>query len=364
MVPGSESVPDSGAEFSVGPNSAVPDQAIAGRFTDDWILAGSRLAKTNNEVLTATQKTLVRALLAIGMAGSLSLLLFVEIPGHGLWHRTLLDSAHGPIFAAVAVLLLLMRAPEARTRRSAYVIAFVAALMLGILIEIVQSLGGRPGSVFDVMTDAAGAAAGLALWRWFQRQPGDHAWPAIAIALAGITFVAWPPLQAAHAYAHRAVVFPTIVDFGSPEGLRFVTTEGSPAWIAALPAPWAQEADERALRIRYDEQHVAAMRILEPQADWRGYSIVALDITNPAERELELTFRVFDAAHDWNHADRLNLPVVIPPQTRTTIRVSLAAVESAPQGRSMDLARIADVMLFGRQGQPRAELYLSRIWLE
>jgi len=364
MMPSSASAPDSGAEFSVGPICSVPDQAIAGRFSDDRILEGSRLAKTSNEVLTATQETFARALLAIGMAGSLSLLLFVEVPGNGLWHRALLESAHGPIFAAVAVSLLLMRAPEARTRRSAYVIAFVAALVLGILIELVQSLGGRPGSAFDVMTDAAGAAAGLALWSLLQRQPGDDAWPAIAIALAGITFIVWPPLRAANAYAHRAVAFPTIVDFRGPEGLRFVTTEGSPAWIAALPAPWAREADEHALRIRYDEHHVAAMRILEPQADWRGYSIVAMDITNPAERDLQLTFRVFDAAHDGNHADRFNLPLVIPPQTRTTIRVALAAVESAPQGRSMDLARIADVMLFGRESQPPAELYLSRIWLE
>lgn len=364
MIAHSDSAPNSGAAFSIGTRRSVPESANTVRFDGDGTLGGSRQAEASNEVLTATQKTLARALLAIGMAGSLSLLLFVEVPGHGLWHRALLDSAHAPIFAAVAVLLLMMRAPEARTRRSAYVIAFVAALALGILIEFVQSLGGRPGSAFDVMTDAAGAAAGLALWSLLQRQSGDHAWPAIAIALAGITFVIWPPLQAARAYAHRAVVFPTIVDFRGPEGLRFVSTEGSRAWIAPLPAPWTQEVDERALLIRYDEQHVAAMRILEPKSDWRGYSIVAVDLTNPAEHDLELTFRVFDATHDWSHADRLNLPLVIPPQTRTTIRVALAAVESAPQGRSIDLARIADVMLFGHKGQPPAELYLSRIWLE
>jgi hypothetical protein len=356
--------PDSGAVFSVGPIGAVPEPAVTGRFASDRILDGVRQAKASNDVLTATQKTFARALPAIGMVSVLSLLLFVEIPGHGLWHRALLDFAHAPIFAAVAVLLLIMREPAARTRRSAYVIAFAAALVLGIAIEFVQSLGGRPGSVFDVMTDAAGAAAGLALWSLFQRPRADHAWPALAIALAGITFVAWPPLQTARAYAHRAVAFPTIVDFRDPGSLQFVTTEGSPAWIADLPEPWAQEAGERALQIRYDAQHVAAMRIVEPQADWRGYSIVAVDITNPAERGLELTFRVFDANHDWSHADRLNLPLVIPPQTRTTIRVALAAVESAPQGRSMDLARIADVMLFGREGQPPAELYLSRVWLE
>jgi hypothetical protein len=214
------------------------------------------------------------------------------------------------------------------------------------------------------MTDAAGAAAGLALWSLVRRQPGDPVWPATAIALAGITFIAWPPLQTARAYVNRSAAFPAIVDFRGSEGLRFVTTEGSPAWIAPVPEPWAEQADERALCIRYDERHVAAMRILEPQADWRGYSIIAVDITNPAERELQLTLRVFDAAHDWNHSDRLNLPLVIPPKTRTTIRVALAAVESAPQGRSMDLSRIADVMLFGRESQPPARFCLSRIWLE
>jgi hypothetical protein len=184
------------------------------------------------------------------------------------------------------------------------------------------------------------------------------------MALAGIAFVAWPPMQAARAYASRAAAFPVIVEFRSLDDLHFVTTEGSAAQIVALPAPWAQAPDERALRIPYNEQHVAAMRILEPQADWRGYSVVAADITNPAEHEIELTFRIFDETHDGNPADRLNLPLVIPPQTRTTVRVALAAVESAPEGRRMDMARIADVMLFGRDAQPQSEVYVSRIWLE
>jgi len=40
-----------------------------------------------------------------------------------------------------------------------------------------------------------------------------------------------------------------------------------------------------------------------------------------------------------------------------------AAVESAPGGRDGH-GRIADVMLFGREAQPRSEIYVSRIWLE
>jgi hypothetical protein len=246
------------------------------------------------------------------------------------------------------------------------------ALALGILVEVLQSLANRPGSIGDVMTNAAGAAAGLALWSLARRrrrhvlqQPFvGRAWAPVAVALAGIAFVAWPPLQAARAYANRAAEFPTIVEFRRNQDLSFITTESAIAEIVALPAPWSQGADDRALRISYDERRVAAMRILEPQADWTAYDVVAMDITNPALRHLDLTFRVFDATHDGNPSDRLNLPLVIAPQTRTTIRVALAAVASAPDGRRMNLARIADVMLFGREAQPAAEFYVSRIWLE
>jgi hypothetical protein len=321
---------------------------------------------------TATRQSVPGVIAAIGIAGLLCLLLFVEVPGKGLWREVLLNAAHGPIFAVVAVLLFTFLSARTRVRNLAFFTAFIATVSLGILIEVLQSLAGRPGSIYDVMTNAAGAAAGLALWSLARRRPSDavprqhgaRAWVPIAVALAGILFVAWPPLQAARAYVNRAAVFPTIVEFRRPGDLSFVTTEGSAAEIVDLPAPWAQGNDERALRIPYDEQHNAAMRILEPQADWRGYSVVAADITNPAERDLELTFRIFDATHDGNPADRLNLPLVIAPHTRTTIRVALAAVEAAPEGRSMDLARIADVMLFGREAQPAAEFYLSRIWLE
>jgi hypothetical protein len=294
------------------------------------------------------------------------------VPGKGAWYDVLLNAAHGPIFAAVAVLLLVLRKPAARAGCGAYVASFVTALALGVLIEILQSLAKRPGSAFDVMTDAAGAAAGLALWalvgiRRASTLPpkrGNGQWLAIAVALAGVTFIAWPPLQAARAYAHRAAVFPSIVEFRGPQDLSFVTTSGTTVDIVPLPAPWAQSPDELALRIAYDDEHAPSVQVVEPSHDWRGYSVIAADITNSAAHELALTFRILDAAHDWSHEDRLNLPLRIPPGTRTTVRVALSAVEEAPERRPMDLARIANVMLFGGESAQPGEMYVSRIWLE
>jgi hypothetical protein len=90
------------------------------------------------------------------------------------------------------------------------------------------------------------------------------------------------------------------------------------------------------------------VQLVEPSGDWRDYGVIAVDLTNAGPRELPLVFRILDAHHDWTDADRMNLPLVIPPRTRTTVRVTLDAVEGAPLHRRMDMARIANVMLFGR----------------
>lgn len=321
-----------------------------------------------------------KALITIAIVALLAVLLVVRVPGQGVWHEVLLNAVHGPIFAVVAVLLLMIVGPRFASGARASVAAFLLAVSLGILVEVLQSLAKRPGSVFNVLTDAAGAAVGLALWRLFvdgrreaiqpnggatlPRKRMPTAWLSIAVALAGITFIAWAPLQAARAYAHRAAVFPSIAEFHGTQDLVFVSTGGSQVAIEPLPEPWGRGPGDLGLRIAYDAEHAPAVQVMEPVRDWRGYSVVALDITNPATSELGLTFRILDAVHDWSHEDRLNLPLTIPPGSRATVRVALDAVERAPAGRRMDLSRIANVMLFGRASAQSAEFYVSRIWLE
>ena len=313
-----------------------------------------------------------RAAIVTAVAGLLSLLLFVRVPGQGLWYQVSLNATHGPIFACVAVLLMLLHSPATRSRTGTYINAFFVLVGLGILIEVLQTMAHRPGQAFDVMTDAAGAAAGLGLWALIQRcrsgagpqTVAARTWWPLAVALAGVTLVAWPPLQAARAYAHRASEFPTLVQFQSPLDLAFVTTDGTGVAIAELPMPWAQRAGERALRLGFDAGHAPAVQVVEPSPDWRGYSVVAADLTNPGDTEVRLTFRILDAHHDWTHQDRLNLPLVLAPRTRTTVRVALSEVAAAPAARPMDLARIANVMLFGRPAARPGEIFVSRLWLE
>lgn len=311
----------------------------------------------------------------------LSLLFVVHVPSHRAWQRVLLDAAHGPIFAAVAVIIAAWwcgRAPrqpgQVGARWAVALRAFAVTVAIGVAVEGLQWFQRRPPSLFDVLTDAAGAAAGLALWLLWCRPPaGDDAGGArgraaavllVAVAVAGSAFVLWRPLGAVLAYWQRATDLPVLARFESPRDLYFVAVDGAATGIVELPGQWQRQPGERALRLAFDAGHRASVQLLEPSPDWRGHSVLAVDLTNPGEVELELTLRILDDAHDWTHADRLNLPLLLPPRTRTTLRVSLEAVAAAPAGRRLDLARVANVMIFGGQRAAPGALYVSRIWLE
>lgn len=328
-----------------------------------------------------TSPTPVQRATAVAVtAALLGLLLALPVHGTAAWLRVLQDAAHGPVFAAITIALVVLMTPARptvlravepgeRTRR--YLIAFAGAQMLGLAVEVIQNALGRSASLFDLGSNAAGAAVGLAILRLVEwgrhpaprRVPGPAAWLLASAAIAGLTYLSWRPVEAARAYWHRARAFPVLAAFEVPPDLYLVRADGSAADIVDLPAPWSRHPGERALRLRYDATRGPAVQLLEPARDWRGHAVLAVDVTNAAAAELRLVLRVLDETHDWTTADRLNLPLVIPARSRITVRVSLDAVRSAPQGRPMDLARIANVMVFGPPGG-EGELYVSRLWLE
>jgi VanZ family protein len=316
--------------------------------------------------------TVQRAFLISVVVALLSLLLLVRVDGTEAWLRVGLDVSHVPIFAAVTMLLAVVLrqvgwpVPVGRL----YAVAFALAFAIGVAIEHVQSLSGRPASLFDVGSNAAGAAIGLSLLALYERAGRrarlDRAagWVVLGAGLAGLLFAAWRPLEAARAYLHRASGFPVLAAFRAPLDLYFVETEGLEAEIAELPEPWALLPGERALRIVHDAARSPAVQLKEASPDWRGYRALAVDVTNAGDAEIRFVVRVLDETHDWSHEDRFNQSFAVPARTRRTFRFPLDAVGAAPADRPMDLSRVANVMIFGQGPAVAGEIYVSRLWLE
>ena len=313
----------------------------------------------------ADAAALAAALLLLG------LLLFVRFEQHTAWQRVAVDAAHVPIFIVLAALgasmLGRLRPHWPAGRRDLAV--FLATQFAGVAVEFLQSLTGRPAALFDLGSNAAGAAIGLALHAAWQKSAAPARSRAAAgllgaAAAVGLVYAAWRPVSAALAYCDRAARLPALAAFESRRGLYFVEARGAGSTVTGLPAPLARSPQERALAIAYDPAHRPQLELREPWPDWRGRDALVLELAHDGDAELELVLRVLDAAHDWTTADRLNLPVAVPAVGRVTLRVPLGTLREAPAGRDMDLERIANLLLFSPAPGGRGTLWVIRASLE
>jgi hypothetical protein len=317
-----------------------------------------------------------RLLTLVSLALLVATVFVVDPPGETVWQRELKDAGHGPVFAAIAVLLALAQAPwgpGGRRTFAQYLMALALTVALGALTEWGQNfLPNRSASLSDLLHDALGGAFGLGVLSLVEHRQSDSA-PAAkhggwlwALVLGTLLALAWAPLRCARAYAARLAAFPTLAPLGPLADGYFASAHHATLSHGELPPSWRHAGEEgvSALRLDFGEGTRPALELTELQGDWRGRHTLSLDMTNPGEAPATFVLRILDERHDWSHEDRLNLPVVIAPRTRTTLRVSLAAIEQAPSRRAMDLGAVADLMLFATGPSSNRSFYVSRIWLE
>ncbi|HEY8508650.1 MAG TPA: VanZ family protein [Steroidobacteraceae bacterium] len=294
-------------------------------------------------------------LLLLFAAALITLVLAANLPSSTRYMRLLNDAGHAPVFGALAWIGLRLAGSIERWAKAGaarYFAVFAAVTTIGILVEVVQSLIGRDATAADVLTDAAGAACVLFAFAFCERGRdsqgairASRAW-LLAGALGAAATIAAPLARGALAYAEREAAFPHLIRFGHPLSLYFVETHGVRLNAEPLPARWANEADDPALRVQIERRETPAVMLVEPKADWSGYELLALGIINPGPRALQLTLRVHDQEHNQRHDDRFNMRFVVAPASARDIAIPLEEIAQAPRNRSMDLTHIAGVVLF------------------
>ncbi len=325
-------------------------------------------------------RTIQTAAAVAGVAALLSLPFVIHLPSDKAWLRVCLDGSHGPIFAAVAVIIAVWLRARADERGvgvawPAWAIS-IQALLATVAIGIVVEGSSRacrigPPSAFDVMTDTAGPQRALHCGCCGRDRDRAAVRPATGICVGRwsrcvwqrITFVAWRPMQAAAAYAQRMAEFPVLAQFERERDLYFVTPDGTATGLAELPAPWSQRPGERALRLAFDAAHPPAVqhRRAEP-----GLARLLRGGGRPHQSRRHgdpARVRILDATHDWSHADRFNLP-------------SCSATDADHRARGPGRGRVGPGRPPHGHGTHRqrdavrpdnpagGELYVSRLWLE
>lgn len=313
------------------------------------------------------------ALLVIGIL--LAAVVFAPVPGDTRWIRTLHNSAHAPIFGCVSLLTLLIVRGHPRFASvglaGQYALALAAALILGILTELLQIPVGRDAEVDDALHDVIGAIALLGIFAAFDPRvrASMHAnfirLAAAVIGVAALAVAVAPVTRAAMKYQQRDERFPVLADFAERYDRYFILQQSAEFSAAELPAPWASKAGEEAMHVTLFDGAYPGLDFIELWPDWSAYSTLAVDLTNPTSQSLTLLLRIHDAAHNNQPTDRFSRRFELPPRTRQVLRIPLRDIAAGPQARELDLRKVAGMIIFRADDSPRAnELYFSRAWLE
>jgi hypothetical protein len=303
----------------------------------------------------------------------LAVVVFSPPPGSTRWMKTLEDSAHGPVFGFIALLLWGLLRMVPRLQRWAagreYIIALLAAIALGGLSELAQIPTGRDASWMDWRNDVLGTIGALALVWAFEPRPGQaRSWgqrgASLAVVLGIVAILATPLALSTLEYRRRDASFPVLADFTSDFDRYFIEQGNSTVEPALLPAPWSTHDRESAMLVKFLDGDYPGIAIIETPPDWRAYASLALDLTNPTDTELRLRLRVHDVQHNQEYADRYNTSVAIAPHTRSVVRVALSDVRYGPATRLLDIAHVEGVVLFRLPGSQAEQMYFSRAWLE
>ncbi len=302
-----------------------------------------------------------RSLLLAGMslAGAcLALTLFFPVVPFRLRSLARLhEYAHVPLFALVtlglAPALPGFTAPEAGRRGRALLRAVLLAILLGGLVELLQPRFGGTTEMGDLVRDALGAVAGgLFLLGRTTAVPTALGRALQGVAAGLILVPAWPAASAAWDELLARRQLPVLADFETRFQVeRFISYR---CRLERLPDPGG---GGHVLGATFLPDLYPRLTLRDYPADWREFRALTFDALNPGDAPFPLIIRIDDVHHDGRMADRFTLRVELAPG-RQTIVVPLSAVESAPEGRSMDLSALADITLYGyRLGEERAVLF-------
>jgi hypothetical protein len=175
-----------------------------------------------------------------------------------------------------------------------------------------------------------------------------------AIALLSGGLIVVPTALTMAAYIQRAALLPELVHLSSRLGRHFLVA--SEAHFVSTQGG--------ALLVQPDRGHWPGISLEEVWPDWRDYSTLAIDLTNPGTQTFWIFVRIDDRRPDPQYKERYNQQFQLESRARRVLRIPLAEIESAPNGPAIDLAHMRKITLFEDGSTSNYAFYLNSLRLE
>lgn len=258
--------------------------------------------------------------------------------------RALWEFSHIAGFAALTLFLLWLagqRCPnKALPPKTASLILSIVAL-LGILTEFYQPLFGRSFSPADLLRNLVGMITGCCLWLVFTRKSRPALLTALTALVLAIPATSGP--ISGWIDEHQAKQdFPVLVDFNHSRQLsRFELPDQ--ALFEIIKTVQGRNAGRYPVAAR----GWSGFSLEWFPRDWRNFDSLQVELHNRGSETLPMMCRVEDHRHDGRYEDRFSHEFGLPPGS-LALNLSLDDIAAAPQGRSMDMAKLSRLGCFAK----------------
>lgn len=301
--------------------------------------------------------------------------LFADFSDRTRLFREIQNSGHAVVFGLMALTILVairnLSGKWLRNKLLAYLAAGSVTLVIGAILEMVQLAGPRDADPVDLLIDAAGIIGCLALYFTFDPKMsmnragwGQHTKRIIRAAAIVILLTPFVmPSAWALAYLARNREIPNISFVNSAWSKWFLYESNTVIKKSEPPAEWIGARSAQVASIRFEPTEYPGIHLIEPFPDWKDYSYFCFSLYSSVDSTLQLSLRIEDIFHNYEHKDRFN-EIITVESGPNRYRINLDRLRRAPAGREMDLTNIAAVMLFASKPTESFTLLWDGFYLE
>jgi VanZ family protein len=217
-------------------------------------------------------------------------------------------------------------------------------LVLGVLIELLQSGFQRTPDAEDVVRDMIGGLVGILFFLGSRNSLRAKVLAALQLVAIGLVGLQVYPVLTALADEYLANrQFPVLSGFETP----WEISRWDGGAVFAVDCSVHREG-KCSLRVQLGTEQYSGISLFYFQQNWEGARSFRFSVFNPSRQTLELTCRIHDLQHENGEqlfADRFNRRYEFPSGW-TTIDIDVQDIRNAPKGRQMDMRQIAGVGIF------------------
>lgn len=307
-----------------------------------------------------TKKSIGLALITVLLMVSTGAFFTKPLLQSSLLMREIYNFGHTPLFIIIAFSTCYIASNYIRRKKLMLSSVFLACLVYGGLVEILQQYVGREASWLDFIFDTIGTVIGILLYAAFYLYNKKRLL-LIALSVILLALALTKPLSFFYSINKTNKNFPLLFDGEHIFSKRSISAINATTTIKKSAKEWKSNPSN-ILSIHFLRHQSSGVSLIQTQQDWSTYSYFMMDVYNPNHYAINIVLRIHDQQHNNQYHDRFNHTYTIHPGY-SKIQLLVDYIEKQPAHRRINLHKVAGVILFIPASSNEHTLYIDNIYL-